>query len=605
MKHGSVGLIKNLIKLLQSNLKTRKKLGILDFPSFRNDDIERLYWLDIENSSFIAKIWQFWNKNPFLEDNQVATQTSMTANDLKEELVIEGDGSRDLLVAGTTLYGDNFEYRDGQLELLLELYHGVTKCSLVRALPGYGKTAFFCLPLLALKQSHPRKVVSFVFVPNTFSQHEMRERLESQFFNVGLLHIMLENGFNVGDCDLECELYIGTFDDLKSNNFTYLINNWPSICRGKILGMIIFDEFPTHNEEFVKKIDLRKINFSVAWKVLVTTGTSTKAEIIKTLQDVGYHQDATSSIEPSEISRKAAFYDLVSIPPLTKVIKKFFKEKYLGQILLYVQCIVNRMTAYDDHSQIIIICKDELQFSHLDYKCSFNSPHFIMDPSVEYAWNKGYSFFSSRKCRTLISTKERFQSIDVDTIKLVIFVDVLPTIQEYIQITGRLRDGGICLTFWTDDSSKQDDSILPSVCIEKQLAAFYDLPITGHSGCCNVEGEAISTSSRELWNFLITKNTMPNRSIRDWQELDATSFQLTSYSDSPILAITSLRMGLGHDETRTDIIMISDRFFVVNGFIVDTSCRVTGKDIIRPKDFVLERCSEFEKASFAKQTILI
>ena len=79
-------------------------MGILDFPSFRNDDIERLYWLDIENSSFIAKIWQFWNKNPFLEDNQVATQTSMTANDLKEELVIEGDGSRDLLVAGTTLY---------------------------------------------------------------------------------------------------------------------------------------------------------------------------------------------------------------------------------------------------------------------------------------------------------------------------------------------------------------------------------------------------------------------------------------------------------------------------------------------------------------------
>ncbi|CCC71677.1 hypothetical protein NCAS_0H03670 [Naumovozyma castellii] len=84
----------------------------------------------------------------------------------------------------------------------------------------------------------------------------------------------------------------------------------------------------------------------------------------------------------------------------------------------------------------------------------------------------------------MIGTKLVSEGIDIKSVKLVLLVDYLPTVGEYIQTAGRLREGGVCMSFWTKRCVGKF-SIKPDVCIAKQTARFYGLSHLGHDLCCS------------------------------------------------------------------------------------------------------------------------
>ncbi|CCC71649.1 hypothetical protein NCAS_0H03390 [Naumovozyma castellii] len=71
---------------------------------------------------------------------------------------------KDLAMAGVKLYGSKFEFRKGQFDVAVEMYLSGSQVIPIQALPGYGKTALFQLPLMAVSLCD-QPVVSFVFVP--------------------------------------------------------------------------------------------------------------------------------------------------------------------------------------------------------------------------------------------------------------------------------------------------------------------------------------------------------------------------------------------------------------------------------------------------------
>ncbi|XP_003668329.2 uncharacterized protein NDAI_0B00520, partial [Naumovozyma dairenensis CBS 421] len=313
-----------------------------------------------EYASLINSAWQNWLGLGYSKEREEGE--SAVARDACVKKYFSSNGSiKDLFVAGKKLYGKEFQFREGQFDVAVEIYLSGTQIIPIQALPGFGKTALFQIPLVALSYGE-QKTVSFVFVPYVCLLSNMKLRLSSSGINCGILKDLFVNGPAVEEKNLFCDVYVGTFNDLGSVEFVRLVNNWYNIYQDCILGMIVIDEF--HNLETEQSYRgqsfrlIPEINFNLAWKVVVMTGTAGEKGMVKPMKFIGYDKEMCTSMVSNK--NRILYFDLVNQIPLKNIVKKFqvFERSTVAET--EVEKLVDRFMEYDTKSKVIIVCKEKV-----------------------------------------------------------------------------------------------------------------------------------------------------------------------------------------------------------------------------------------------------
>ncbi|CCD26579.1 DEAD/DEAH box helicase NDAI_0I00100 [Naumovozyma dairenensis CBS 421] len=491
LRHGMIKLVREYVKVEGEDMdvmNVKEKLAghsATTGQSIYGNDVESGVGadasLDEKYATLINSAWQYWLGLGYGIEREEG-ESAVAKNTCVKKYFSPNGSIKDLFVAGKKLYGKEFQFREGQFDVAVEIYLSGTQIIPIQALPGFGETALFQIPLVALSYGD-KKTVSFVFVPYVCLLSNMKLRLSSCGINCGILKDLFVNGPAVEEKDLFCDVYVGTFNDLGSENFVRLVNNWYNIYQDCILGMIVIDEF--HNLETEQSYRgqsfrlIPEINFNLAWKVVVMTGTAGEKGMVKPMKFIGYDKEMSTSMVSNK--NRILYFDLVNQIPLKNIVKKFqvFERSTVAET--EVEKLVDRFMEYDTKSKVIIVCKEKVTVEKLYFRQDSEWVHGDL-PSEEKI-KKSRRFIEDDKCRIMIGTKLVSEGIDIKAVKLVIMLDYLPSIGEYIQTAGRLREGGVCLSYWTK-RSVQTCSVKPDVCIIKQVSKFYDLNYDGHDLCC-------------------------------------------------------------------------------------------------------------------------
>ncbi|CCK70277.1 uncharacterized protein KNAG_0D05400, partial [Huiozyma naganishii CBS 8797] len=452
----------------------------------------------------------------------------------------------DLLAAGRRLYSkDIFMFRKGQKDVATEVYLGGAQLIPVQALPGFGKTALFQIPLIALKKTRPiPKVVSFVFVPYIPLKANMIDRLGTNgLLEVGDVAVLLKNGPNVDEDALSADVYVGAFHDMATVSCARLLDNWYQTFRDTVLGLIVIDEFHNFETEMAFRGNtfsaIGEINLRQAWKVLVLSGTVGVGGFNGPLQRLGYDESLTTE---AGLDLKYFFFNLVDELPLGNSVK-WFDECASSKICLEkAVAMVDRFVAEEESAKVILVCRTREHAKILAVDLAKHRPLCVHGELTGASKEQTMrSFIQDPVKRVLIGTKLVSEGIDVQDLLLVLLVDYLPSIGEYVQMAGRLRKGGLCAVLWSSGSSFGDQGELRPGCLTPQLNRFYGLSQHGHVGCCravdNCDPDSVAFVRRVFPGILKYEKVLDSQLKR----FSGTSSPKSSAQKRPLLVADSVK----------------------------------------------------------------
>lgn len=179
----------------------------------------------------------------------------------------------DLFNTGTLFYGEGFSFRGSQQQICSDIVWSSTAIFPIHALPGYGKTCLFQIPLVTIKKCSETKFVSFVFVPYVVLLSNCVLRLRSgNLLNVGLVKDLINGSYIPDSCEL-CDVYVGTFNDMANKRFQDIFNNWNSHGGNSKIGLVVIDEFHTIEGDWNYSentfVHIENINLNMATKLVL------------------------------------------------------------------------------------------------------------------------------------------------------------------------------------------------------------------------------------------------------------------------------------------------------------------------------------------------
>lgn len=421
----------------------------------------------------------------------------------------EPGDSDDLFAAGQNLFGPNFKFRDAdQLRICMDIYLSQRPSLIVHAAPGYGKTELFQLPLSALASKSTSKSISFVFVPYTVLAAACIERLQrSNGIQVSNIRHFMTQGY-----DGITDVYVGVYDDLSSERFGARIWGWENMVQSSLrtkdvkLGYIIIDEF--HNLETEKYRagnfeNIKNLNFDAFEKVLLFSATAPEDIADGALRRMGFRGLEKVSSNPEQAvdavrsdSRGLPSYptkliNLISEIPLGHIHKEFRTIK--DPRLEAVKLLKSLFKCRPDSKAIVMVNQTDLvETLAREWKDVFEIiwVHGKL-PTVEKA-ARAQRFMNDGSKQLMIGTKLVTEGISISNLKMVIIINLRPSVLEFIQAAGRLRESGVCYLLRGEGrySDFQDPRLPPITesCLSAQIGDFYGLPHTSscHRGCCGV-----------------------------------------------------------------------------------------------------------------------
>ncbi|CCK71308.1 uncharacterized protein KNAG_0G02510 [Huiozyma naganishii CBS 8797] len=140
-----------------------------------------------------------WQKYLGLDEGSRNLQVARPEQKKRKIEFIPVGSTVDLSRVGGRLY-PHFCFREGQMLVMLVVLICSTEFLCVQALPGYGKTLLFHVPLIVLKKKTTQPFVSFVFVPYIPLKENMKMRLkQNDALNVGDVSSLLHGDFGEKD----------------------------------------------------------------------------------------------------------------------------------------------------------------------------------------------------------------------------------------------------------------------------------------------------------------------------------------------------------------------------------------------------------------------
>ena len=261
-----------------------------------------------------------------------------------------------------------------------------------------------------------------------------------------------------------------------------MINNWYYHYKSTYLGFIVVNE--VHNfglQDYRKRVTehFPRIDLTSVSKVLFLSGSIGIDNFDFHLKELGMNIKTTSKLE---ISDKVFITNVVREIPLLNVKKEFKKLKYEDLIADTIQ-YVDKFLFVDKHGKVLIVChkkSDVAQVAIHDF-ISGNPLAITDDLPTEEKINIINSFFlqkiKNESSSVPIWSQKVSEGISIKNLKMVILVDYVPSVSEYIQIGCRLRECGIYSCIYSRIYPNKEKIILinPREEINEQLKQFYGL----------------------------------------------------------------------------------------------------------------------------------
>ncbi|EDO19144.1 hypothetical protein Kpol_2000p112 [Vanderwaltozyma polyspora DSM 70294] len=387
------------------------------------------------------------------------------------------------------IYGDSFKIKPEQMNVCIDVCFGSSDIIPVQALPGFGKTAIFEIPLNIISTSKRNKhFVSFVFVPYSCLLYDIMDRFKlSGTLKIGDVKDILRNRGFCSEAELTGDVYFRIFHDFGKEQFLNLINNWYDIFQNTILGMVIVDE--AHNlvcEQGYRMdsfFNISNICFDKAWKVLLLSGTVGKSMMGEVTKFLGYSQDLTYDATDN---KNILWYNFVKNVPLSRIDKEFILTKDRSESITLTLQLVEGIIKSIDNPKIILVRKEREMVEIINQNLVNNNISSCYVHGKLTSEEKTISFNRFKKNKEkkiLVGTKLVSEGINIPELKYVILVNYLPQIHEYIQTAGRIRGESACITLWNE--ACRDEFSINSKCIVSQMSSFYGLAnISEHESCC-------------------------------------------------------------------------------------------------------------------------
>lgn len=99
-------------------------------------------------------------------------------------------------------------FRFNQCKKITDIYLSSKKFFPIQAIPGYGKTALFQIPIKSLKLFNPRKAVHFVLVRYITLLANMIERLSTGGLVVKAVRDVISDGAPPDENELDGDIYV-------------------------------------------------------------------------------------------------------------------------------------------------------------------------------------------------------------------------------------------------------------------------------------------------------------------------------------------------------------------------------------------------------------
>ena len=215
----------------------------------------------------LCETWQTWLNLDALFGNE-----NCLIKVEKKQLVTTG-GPRFLKSTATDMCGNGFVFHDEQDVIACEIWSGTDWIIPVQALPGYGKTVLFEIPVAALKRENPsRKVVSMVFVPYMCLVADMVDRLNGDgLVAVSLLDMGVEGRIPAAH-ELTADVLVCSYKDITMDTVLTMINDWDYLYPQIYLGYVVIDE--VHNigyQEYRQNVTktFRETDWKTAHKLIL------------------------------------------------------------------------------------------------------------------------------------------------------------------------------------------------------------------------------------------------------------------------------------------------------------------------------------------------
>ncbi|KAM3163168.1 Helicase ATP-binding domain-containing protein [Lachancea thermotolerans] len=454
-----------------------------------------------------------WNLSMDLGVN-TEDEPQSTGNTLKGGLQRAGLVPDDLFLAGRMLYGEQFAFRNtDQTFACISAYMSDEKVIAVQAPTGFGKTLVFQLPLICYAMKKLR-TVSFVFVPDAALVAATTHRLRSKScLRVGSVEFLIHKGL-VGDDPFQ-DVYVGTFSDAIDHRLIELMKHWEEQFPETQLGLLVFDEFqnlpdvesyckaPLH---LPKDIDIEQFQ-----RLILTTATGSQGSSEKALRELGLK--GRLEIQPvwgdSEgdtcfVTAPIRFRNYIREPPLAHVYKHaiLMEDDGTGQVMV----LLRRLFEKDSKAKAAIVLGQEANTGSLFNRVAkeFTSVCVGKELGKTEKAMKMQSFLLDKNVQVLMGSKLAVEGIDVAELRMVILLDYQPSVGEYIQCAGRVRNSGVSIALWRKAPQRINNdlsSIDYSHCFTSQICEFYELPQQVHAGCCK-HFDSVSEETRDIFEYV-------------------------------------------------------------------------------------------------------
>ncbi|SCU98900.1 LANO_0F00122g1_1 [Lachancea nothofagi CBS 11611] len=158
---------------------------------------------------------------------------------------------------------------------------------------------------------------------------------------------------------------------------------------------------------------------------------------------------------------------MITETPLKHVEKTFEKVKQ-GQLDTFALQYINDQ----QDGKVIVVLGEKARVEefalNLDVDCIWVHGDLEAKEKVKRIQN-----FKNQDTKVLVGTKLVCEGIDIAEVRLVLLVGYVPPVSTYIQMAGRLRKAGRCVTLWNKRSLHKDSMRVRNYA--KAIREFYGL----------------------------------------------------------------------------------------------------------------------------------
>ncbi|CCD23670.1 uncharacterized protein NDAI_0C00100 [Naumovozyma dairenensis CBS 421] len=443
-----------------------------------------------KRSEVLSKLWQEWLGLRTYHEKKKFTPLHRTK---EPKLPTLTQSLYDIAYVRSSFFYDSRCLSEQENMLLLDIYMGQANLHPIQISPKDDAFNWYKLPIYALSEVAANKnQISFIFEPTLSAKILALQKLSEikSSLKVGGFDSIENIEFGPEEHDFKYSIYVGTFENLLDRNFCDLIHKWDETMVKLSLCYLVINGFEKVNEDLIKDLNIGSIKWF--FKILLFTKVDARHQTKILMKNLGILKQLIS-VKRIDISECIYYHNLLKELPLKDVYKELWKEesgygtlqKCCSYSKRYLQLFNSRT-----NKKIVIISKQADAADALHAMLGDISIKITEKIDIRERFRLMDTFREQPNSKILIGTKVLLDFPNVENVALVLLMDYMPTISDYITFSSMItKENGIISSIFCEGSFEKDSMTLD--CPTNQIRKFYGISETQPCNCCNNSNERV------------------------------------------------------------------------------------------------------------------